>query len=116
MTFYKKYVIINYNNDKERVDEILKLMLNSEFYCTRCGRKGIPLPRKSGSEREAGHLKKLYCIHCREEINHAECKPFSHYTHDDFLLEYNNNNFDEKGNRKQTYGSLRTKLNERGEL
>ena len=50
------------------------ISLSSEFYCTCCGRKGIPIPRKKGSEREAGHLKKLYCIYCKEEVNHIECR------------------------------------------
>ena len=35
--------------------------LPSDFYCTECGRKGIPIIRIAGKEREAGHLKKLYC-------------------------------------------------------
>ena len=30
----------------------------SEFYCTKCGRRGIPIARRIGSQREAGHLKK----------------------------------------------------------
>ncbi len=34
----------------------------SEMYCTECGKSGIEIPRKVGKEREAGHLKSLYCI------------------------------------------------------
>ena len=33
--------------------------LESEFYCCKCGTKGIPIARKKGKAREAGHLKKL---------------------------------------------------------
>ena len=92
------------------------ISLSSEVYCTCCGRKGIPIPRKKGSEREAGHLKKLYCIYCQAEKNHAECKPYSHYSHEDFLLEYEHGNFSEDGSRKQSYGDLRSELNKKGVL
>ena len=30
-----------------------------DFYCTSCGKKGIPIVRKAGAGRESGHLKKL---------------------------------------------------------
>ena len=43
------------------------------FFCTRCGREGIPIARSTSALREKGHLKKLYCIYCQEEVNHYEC-------------------------------------------
>lgn len=79
----------------------------SEFYCTKCGNKGIPIMRRKGAEREAGHLKRIFCLKCQQEWNHAECKPFSHYDHEDFLIEFEYNNFDENGNRKMPYGELK---------
>ena len=82
-----------------------------EFYCVFCGSRGIPVARCKGSEREAGHLKKIFCLKCKKETNHVECKPFSKYTHKDFLLEFNNHNFDEKGNRINTYGKLKELIN-----
>ena len=82
-----------------------------EFYCTLCGTKGIPIARRKGSEREAGHLKKLFCLKCKRETNHVECKPFSKYTYEDFLTEYNYFNFDENGNRIRTYGQLKELIN-----
>lgn len=84
-----------------------KNIIMSEFYCTQCGQKGIPVWRKSGNEREAGHLKKLWCLHCGQETNHAECKPFTHYEYEDFLVEFEYGNFTEDGQRKQSYGELR---------
>lgn len=45
-----------------------------EFYCTKCGKRGIPIVRQASHFREKGHLKKLYCIYCREEVNHVECR------------------------------------------
>ncbi len=48
------------------------MVYNSEFYCTCCGKKGLPVPRKNAKAREVGHLKKLYCIYCQKEVNHAE--------------------------------------------
>lgn len=77
----------------------------SDFYCTSCGRRGIPIQRKKGAEREGGHLKKLFCLNCQREVNHAECK--GSYTYDNFLFEYENKNFDEQGNRIRTYGQLK---------
>ena len=90
-----------------------KSFTTSDFYCTRCGRQGIPIARRLGAEREAGHLKRLYCLYCREEVNHVECKPFSYYTREDFFIEYLNENFNEDGTRKMTYGELKQKLNKR---
>ena len=45
-----------------------------DFYCLKCGNKGIPLMRVRTRDREKFHRKKLYCIYCREEVNHMECR------------------------------------------
>ena len=82
-----------------------------DFYCTQCGEKGIPILRRLGAERNAGHLKKLFCLKCNKETNHAECKPFSKYTYEDFLVEFNYGNFDKEGNRIRTYGQLKELIN-----
>lgn len=83
------------------------LISDNNFYCVKCGNKGIPIIRKKGQEREAGHLKKLYCLKCKDETNHAECKPFSHYDYPDFLYEFENGNFTEDGLRKMPYGEFK---------
>ena len=44
------------------------------FYCIKCGNKGVPLMRKQGHKHKRSHRKKLYCIHCKEEVNHIECQ------------------------------------------
>lgn len=67
--------------------------LISEFYCTYCGKKGLPVIRKEGRKREGGHLKKLYCLNCQKETNHVEICPNSDYTYENFLQEYSNGNF-----------------------
>lgn len=84
--------------------------LDNDFYCVKCGNKGIPIARKKGQEREAGHLKKLYCLKCKEETNHVECKPFSHYEYTDFLDEFENGNFTEDGLRKMPYNEFRQSI------
>ena len=71
----------------------------SEFYCTKCGRRGIPISRKIGQQREAGHLKKLYCIYCGEEVNHAEVSPFGEYNYENFKSEFELGRFLEEGTR-----------------
>ncbi len=63
--------------------------LTSDFYCTKCGHKGIPIVRAKGAQREPGHLKRLYCLFCQEEHNHVEIKPIgSKYKYEDFFEEY----------------------------
>ena len=60
----------------------------SDFYCTNCGKKGIPVIRFSGKGRESGHLKKLFCVYCQEEHNHAEVRSGAPYTAEDFKEEF----------------------------
>lgn len=60
----------------------------SDFYCTNCGRQGIPIARKKGQQREQGHLKKLFCIYCGKDTNHVEVKPFGSYTYANFKEEF----------------------------
>ena len=45
-----------------------------DFYCIKCGHKGIPLSRKQGHQHERFQRKKLFCIYCQQEVNHIECK------------------------------------------
>lgn len=92
------------------------IIVDEEFYCTQCGSRGIPIPRRKGAEREAGHLKKLFCLKCGKEVNFCEIKPFAqNYTYDDFLLEFEYHNFDENGNRIRTYNQLK-ELIKNGEI
>ena len=60
----------------------------SDFYCTHCGSRGIPIVRKAGQSREPGHLKKLFCLKCKTETNHAEVRPYGSYRYENFLEEY----------------------------
>ena len=71
----------------------------SDFYCTCCGNKGIPLFRVVGKEREPGHLKKIFCLSCQKDVNMVEVKPAGKYSFNNFLTEFNYGNFDEYGNR-----------------
>lgn len=89
--------------------DIRKMSLN-DFYCTKCGNKAHQIWRKNGNERGAGHLKKIYCLNCKESVNHVECIPWSKYTYEDFLCEFNANNFTEEGLRKIPYNILKEKL------
>ena len=63
-------------------------MTQSRFFCTRCGQEGIPIYRKKGQQRGGGHLKKLYCLSCGEEVNHAEICEVGEYNIDIFKQEY----------------------------
>ena len=60
----------------------------SEFYCTKCGQRGIPIMRRPGQQREPGHLKKLFCLNCGEEVNHVEIRPYGGYRYEDFEEEF----------------------------
>ena len=48
--------------------------IGTTLYCSKCGNRGIPIRRKTGKQKESFHKKKLYCIYCRTETNHIECK------------------------------------------
>ena len=74
----------------------------SDFYCTQCGNKGIPILRKKGKEKEPGHLKKLYCLCCKDDVNMAEVKYNGKYSLEDFLIEFKGGNFI-NGNRIMPY-------------
>ena len=91
-----------------------KLIVGEEFYCCKCGSKGIPIVRLSGKERGPGHLKKLWCLKCCAEVNHAECIPGSKYDKEDFFIEFKYGNFDEEQQRKMTYGQFKDKLRKEG--
>ena len=45
-----------------------------DFYCCKCGNKGIPLPRPKGHNRERLHRKRLFCLHCGGVVNHIEVR------------------------------------------
>ena len=84
----------------------------SDFYCTKCGKKGLPVVRKTGKEREPGHLKKLFCLYCQEEVNMVEIKPNGKYTVEDFNIEFKEGNFIE-GNRQKPYKQFLAEYEER---
>lgn len=86
-----------------RKSKNIKLANLSDFYCTCCGHKGIPIIRHSGKAKEPGHLKKLFCLYCQDEKNMVEIKNKGPYTLEEFYIEYKYNNFDENGNRKMPY-------------
>ena len=88
-----------------------KMIIDHEFYCCICGNRGLPIVRRKGAERESGHLKKLFCLTCNKETNHAECVPNTKYDKTDFWTEYYNNNFDKDGNRIRPYNELRRMIN-----
>lgn len=45
-----------------------------DFYCINCGQLALSLPRSGAQQRERFHRKRLYCFHCKKEINCIECK------------------------------------------
>ena len=86
-------------------------MTTSEMYCTECGCRNIPIPRKEGQAREPGHLKRMYCMNCHKETNMVEIKPYGDkYNLDLFLLEYKLGNFKE-GKRVISLSDFKQKLN-----
>ena len=88
--------------------------LVNDFYCVECGNKGICLPRKNGKYREAGHLKKIYCVKCKKQVNHVEIRSHGDYDLNDFMLERKYHNFDNDGNRKESYKIFRCHLRQKG--
>lgn len=74
-------------------------MTVSRTRCTQCGKEGICIPRRAGQQREAGHLKNIYCLYCKKETNHVEIRPFGSYRDEDFDLEFKTGRFLEDGTR-----------------
>lgn len=46
--------------------------------CSDCGNI-VVIHRKMSKNKKAGHLKKLYCIKCRKEVNHIELSTYDLY-------------------------------------
>lgn len=65
----------------------------SDFYCTCCGHKGIPVVRKVRKEKEPGHLKKIILFFLWRRKNMVEIKPNGKYTLIDFEIEFHGGNF-----------------------
>lgn len=81
----------------------------SQFYCTRCGNRGMKIPR-TGRQREAGHLKTLWCPWCKDTVNHVETREWTTYEVADFRVEFENGNFTPEGNRKEPYNEFKQKV------
>ena len=45
-----------------------------DFYCMNCGEKVFTIPRKVNHKHAKHHRKKLWCWHCKQEVNCIECK------------------------------------------
>lgn len=84
-----------------RYSKDTRLYQLSDFYCTCCGHKAYPIMR-TRKHKEPGHLKKLFCLYCNKETNMVEIRQKCAYTLEDFLIEFNNGNF-ESGERKLPY-------------
>lgn len=50
--------------------------VGSDFYCVKCGKKGMPIRRKQSKQKQAGHLKKLFCCFCKQDTNHYEVREY----------------------------------------
>lgn len=74
--------------------------LMSDFYCTQCGKYVMTLPRPLCHQRAGGHLKNLYCPHCRVENNTVEVPEKGQYTKQKFLEEFEAGVFTPEGLRK----------------
>ena len=79
-----------------------KITKQSDFYCTQCGKYAMTLPRPLCHQRAGGHLKKLYCPHCRQEHNCVEIPEKGRYTKETFLEEFYGGRFTADGLRKET--------------
>ena len=87
-----------------------KIVTDHDFYCTQCGQKGLPVCR-NGRMRETGHLKKLFCLNCGCETNHAECISGTKYDREIFVQEFNDGNFNSDGVRILSLSEWKAKHN-----
>lgn len=61
------------------------------FYCMQCGQESIPLFRPAGKEKEKMHRKRMYCFHCKQEVNHVEIR--NDQEKQEFLISFQNGEF-----------------------
>lgn len=87
-----------------------------KFLCVNCSYNALPMfvSRDLKEQREAGHLKKMFCLSCGKEINHAEVTESGPYTVTEFHLEWAEGNFNEKGNRKKPWKQFINELKQKG--
>lgn len=52
---------------------------NNRFYCLNCGKEGLNVFRNAGHQHKSFHRKKMYCIHCKTELNFMEIKNDEEY-------------------------------------
>ena len=65
----------------------------STFYCTECANK-ISLPRLKSKQREKQHLKNIYCIKCKYQVNHYEVRDCDNdFIFEEFLQQVKNKEF-----------------------
>ena len=71
-----------------------RVMETHDFYCLNCGNKNMPLARKRSHLHEKNHRKRLYCYHCKKEVNHIEVRNYEEQQ--DFLERFKNGEFIEE--------------------
>lgn len=99
-----------------RKSKNIRSMSINDFYCTKCGNKGVPIIRTIGQDREPGHLKKLFCLTCQEERNMVEIRNSGKYNLNSFWIEYKYGNFTENGERKEPWRQFINKIKQREKI
>lgn len=52
----------------------IRNMENHDFYCMKCGCKGLNVYRQTGRQHSKFHRKRMYCYYCKKELNFIECR------------------------------------------
>lgn len=76
----------------------------NDFYCINCGNKGLPIQRNKGFQHAKMHRKKLYCIYCKAEVNHIECKNFEEV--EEFKENFANGVYKDEAEESVSHGGL----------
>lgn len=71
------------------------------FYCLNCGRRGIPLMRRSARCHGSEHRKAMYCPWCKVDINHIELKTDEEVKQ--FLIDFENGVYREEAETSMKY-------------
>lgn len=72
-----------------------------DFYCMCCGTKGIPVPRAGNKMKQKFHRKRMYCLRCRTDTNHIECRNEKEVTQ--FLEDFKNGVYLEEAKETMEY-------------
>ena len=80
------------------------MFIEREMRCINCGNAGIPVWRNRGHQHKDQHRKKMYCPHCKADINHIEIKTYEE--REEFLEKWKRGDFKDEAEESLAFGGV----------